>query len=91
MKVMKTTGEEEIKMNIVLYSKENCQECERIKALLYHLNINYLEYKLEVNYTQNQFFSEFGSDATYPQITVDHRHIGKIKDFLNYLKEKNII
>jgi glutaredoxin len=91
MKVMETTGEEEISMKVVLYAKEDCQECERIKALLYHLNISYLEYKLGTNYTQEQFFSEFGSDATYPQITVDYRHIGKMKDFLNYLKEKNVI
>lgn len=86
-----TTGEEETKMRVVLYTKDNCQECERIKALLYHLNINHCEYKLGINYTQKQFFNEFGQHSEFPQISIDEKHIGRMKDFLNYLKEKNII
>jgi len=32
-------------MQAVLYSKDNCQECERAKMLLESKNISYLEYK----------------------------------------------
>ena len=70
----------------VLYSNEN-QECERVKQLLNALKGGYKEYFLDEDFTQQQFDMEFGGDATYPQIQIDAKHIGNLKDTLHYLQE----
>jgi glutaredoxin len=75
----------------VLYSKDECQECERARMLLENVNIPYLEYKYQKDFTKKQFLSEFGEDASFPQISIGYNHIGSLKDTLQYLKDKKII
>jgi glutaredoxin len=78
-------------MKAVLYSKENCQECDRARTLLESLGANHLEYKLGSDYNEKQFISEFGDRAEFPQVSIDYKHIGGLKETLQYLKEKNLI
>lgn len=77
-------------MQAVLYT-DGSQECERIRMLLKSLGGEYLEYQLGVDFSDRQFRSEFGKDAVYPQITINHEHIGSLKETLQYFKEKNLI
>lgn len=75
----------------VLYSKDNCQECERAKMLLNSINVPYLEYRYQTHFTKKQFISEFGENASFPQISIGYRHIGNLKETLQYLKDKKAI
>lgn len=75
----------------IIYTKDKCMECERLRTLLYHLNVSHLEYKLGKDFNEKQFYGEFGNEAEYPQVAVDVKHIGGLKSFLNYLKEKELI
>jgi glutaredoxin len=75
-----------ISMKVVLYSNGN-QECERVKQLLKSVKGEFLEYLLNDGFTQQQFDMEFGGDATYPQIQIDAKHVGTLKDTLHYLQE----
>ena len=77
-------------MQAVLYT-DGSQECERIRMLLKSLGGEYLEYELGVDFSYRQFRAEFGKDAVYPQITINHEHIGSLKETLQYFKEKNLI
>jgi len=77
-------------MQAVLYT-DGSQECERIRMLLKSLSGEYLEYQLGVDFSDRQFRAEFGKDAEYPQITINHEHIGSLKETLQYFKEKNLI
>lgn len=77
-------------MQAVLYTDGN-QESERISMLLKSLGGEYLEYQLGVDFSDRQFRAEFGKDAEYPQITINHEHIGSLKETLQYFKEKNLI
>lgn len=77
-------------MQAVLYT-DGSQECERIRMLLKSLGGEYLEYELGVDFSDRQFRAEFGKDAVYPQITINHEHIGSLKETLQYFKEKNLI
>jgi len=77
-------------MQAILYT-DGSQECERIRMLLKSLGGEYLEYQLGVDFSDRQFRAEFGKDAVYPQITINHEHIGSLKETLQYFKEKNLI
>ena len=78
-------------MKAVLWSKDNCQWCERVRQLFSHCKIDYLEYKLDKDFTRKQFYEEFEEGATFPQVQLDNKHIGGCKDTLHYLQEKNLI
>jgi len=78
------------KISAILYTDGN-QECERIRMLLKSLGGEYLEYLLGVDFSDRQFRAEFGKDAEYPQITINHEHIGSLKETLQYFQQKEII
>jgi len=74
----------------VIYSNGS-QECERITMLLRSLGGEFLEYKLNVHFTQKSFEQEFGTEATYPQVSIGYDHIGSMKETLQYLNTKGLI
>ena len=78
-------------MKAVLWSKDNCQWCERVRQLFTHCKIDYLEYKLDRDFTRRQFYEEFEEGATFPQVQLDNKHIGGCKDTLHYLQDQNLI
>ena len=78
-------------MKAVLWSKENCQWCDRVRQLLNSVKINYIEYKYDVDFTKQGFYSEFGDGATFPQVQIDNKHIGGCKDTLHHLQKLNLI
>jgi len=67
----------------VIYTNGS-QECERMTSLLKQLDVEILEYKLNKHFSQRAFESEFGSEATYPQVAYGNRHLGSMKEALQY-------
>jgi glutaredoxin len=78
-------------MEVILYSKDNCQWCDRAKMLFDNLDVKYTEYKYEKDFTKKEFYAEFGEGATFPQISINTKHIGGFKDTLHYFQENNLI
>ena len=76
-------------MQAVIYSNGN-QECERAKTLLEKLNVEILEYKLNQHFSDRGFVEEFGKEAEYPQVNVGFRHIGGLKETLQYMNDKGM-
>ena len=78
-------------MKFTLYSKEGCSYCEKAKRLLDLAKVEYRVYKLDTDFTKQEFYAEFGEGATFPQVQIDNKHIGGCKDTLHYLQEQGII
>jgi len=74
----------------VIYSNGS-QECERMSMLLRNLGGEYHEYLVDCDFSDRQFRMEFGSDATYPQVSIGNKHIGNMKETLQYLKNNGMI
>ena len=68
----------------VIYSNGS-QECERIAQLLKSIGGEFLEYKLNKHFNQRAFEQEFGEEATYPQVAIGTKHIGSMKETLQYM------
>jgi glutaredoxin len=77
-------------MIAVVYSNGS-QECERVSSLLKSLGGEFLEYRLNNHFTQRAFEQEFGPESTYPQVAIGSKHIGNLKETLQYFKEKELI
>ena len=76
-------------MIAIIYSNGS-QECERMTQLLKSLGGEFLEYRLNEHFTQRAFEAEFGEEATYPQVSSGAKHVGNIKETLQYCKEKGM-
>ncbi len=66
----------------VIYSNKS-QECERVESFLESIDVSYQTYYLDKDFTDNQFYSEFGN-AQYPQVAIGIKHIGGLKEVLNW-------
>ena len=77
-------------MQAVIYSNGS-QECERAKTLLEKLNFQIQVYKLNQHFSERGFVEEFGLEAEYPQLNIGFRHIGGLKDTLNYFQQNNLL
>ena len=84
-----TIGGKEIKMQAVIYSNGS-QECERMASLIKFLGNDFHEYVLGVDFDDNAFEAEFGSEATYPQVSIGYHHIGNMKETLQYMSENGM-
>ena len=74
---------------VVIYS-DGSQECERMAMLLQSLGGEFHRYLLGVDFSDKQFRMEFGSEATYPQVSIGSKHIGSMKETLQYMKERGL-
>jgi len=75
---------------VVLYTDRG-QESERIRQLIHSLGDEFLEYTLGSHFTASQFRKEFGPEAEFPQVAIDDKHIGGLKDTLHYLQDRGLI
>ena len=78
------------KLNAVLYTDGGI-ECDRIRMLLQSLDGEYLEYLLGADFSDRQFRAEFGSEAEYPQVTINGKHIGSLKATLQYFNQQGLL
>jgi hypothetical protein len=74
---------------VVIYS-DGSQECERIAMLLQSLGGEFHRYELGIAFSDRQFRQEFGSEATYPQVSIGSKHIGSMKETLQYMKDRGL-
>lgn len=77
-------------MAAVIYSNGS-QECERMAMLLKSLGGEFLEYRLNKHFSERSFQQEFGEEATYPQVSIGYKHIGNMKETLQYLRDRGAL
>lgn len=83
-------------MNFTIYSKDGCPFCQKIKTVLESLttngNVSIVSYELGIDFTPEEFYSQFGKGSTFPQIIMNgENHLGGCVDTIKYLQENNIL
>ena len=78
-------------MKFTLYSKDGCSYRKKAERLLELAKVEYRIYKLGVDFTREQFISEFGYGSSFPRILVDDKLLGGCLDTFKYLDEKNLV
>jgi glutaredoxin 3 len=74
-------------MNIEIYGKDNCPQCDSAKAL--SQSYDYVYRKLGVDFTREQLFEQFPEARTFPQIKIDSKVIGGLTELKQYLEGKS--
>ena len=78
-------------MNFTVYSKDDCPYCTKVQQVLQLAELQYVVYKLNTDFTREEFYAEFGEGSTFPQVIVDEKHIGGCSDTVKYLRENNMV
>ena len=78
-------------MNFTVYTKEGCPYCSSILQILVGKDLAFTEYKLDDNFTREEFYAEFGQGSTFPQVVMDGKKLGGCMESVKYLREERII
>ena len=79
-------------MKVIVYSKPACQFCDKAKALLTQLKIEYTEKVVTKDISLEELFKELGKTVrTIPQIVIDENHIGGYNELTEYFADKGKI
>ena len=76
-------------MTITIYSKNNCVYCNKAKALVKNLGLEYEEKKLESFDSPQAMLEDIGKNVRQmPQIKIDGEWIGGYNQLVEYFNEK---
>jgi glutaredoxin len=79
-------------MQVIVYSKPACQFCDKAKALLTQLKIEYTEKVVTKDISLEELFKELGKTVrTIPQIVIDENHIGGFNELQEHFVDKGKI
>tara|TARA_B100001989_G_scaffold72583_2_gene49588 strand:+ start:1312 stop:1560 length:249 start_codon:yes stop_codon:yes gene_type:complete len=77
--------------NTAIYTREGCPYCTKIKEVYKSKGWVYAEYKLNTNFTREQFYGEFGNGATFPQVIISGHKMGGCTETVKYLRENTYL
>lgn len=72
-------------MQAIVWSKENCGDCDKAKALLTKHGIEYEERIVGIDWSREQLLEAVPTARTMPQIFLDQDHIGGFQQLRKYL------
>lgn len=75
-------------MAIEVYSKTNCTFCDQAKQLLRMHGKDFIEYKLDEDFTREILLSKFPEAKTFPVVVVDGFHIGGYQQLQQQINEE---
>ncbi len=76
--------------NFTVYSKDGCPYCQQIVEVLGLSELNYREYKLDIDFSREAFYEQFGQGATFPQVVLNGENLGGCQESIKYMQEKDI-
>ena len=77
-------------MTFTIYSKNGCVYCQQIKVLFELNDFKFVEYRLDRDFTRDEFYEQFGEQSTFPQVILSEKHLGGCTETIKYLQEQNI-
>ena len=80
-------------MAIVIYSKPNCIYCDKAKALVKGLDLNYEEKMFGKDFKSvEELYEAVGKQVrTMPQIIIDDKHIGGYNELVEHFADKGLV
>ena len=81
-------------MEIVIYSKNNCQFCTKAKHLVKTLGLEYVEKSLEKDFDSDpvKLVEDIGKQVrTMPQVKIDDKLVGGYNQLIEYFADKGLV
>ena len=74
-----------------MYIKDGCPYCVKVQQVLELAEIKHVIYKLDRDYTRDEFYDKFGQGSTFPRVVKDETLIGGCTETVQYLREQNLV
>ena len=58
-------------MTFTVYSRDGCPYCDKIQQVLVLSEIKHVIYKLDRDFTREEFYDKFGKGSTFPRVVKD--------------------
>jgi len=78
-------------MTFTVYSKDGCPYCSKVQQVLELAEIKHVIYKLNRDYTREEFYDKFGEGSTFPRVVKDDELIGGCMETVKYLREQKLV
>lgn len=75
----------------LIYSRAGCPYCSKIVEVFRSKGWSFTEYKLNEQFTRDQFNKQFGPGSTFPQVILNGRRMGGCTDTVKYLRENKFL
>ena len=77
-------------MTYTLYIKHYCEACDYVKTLLTDLELDYVELKLDEDFTLEEYKDKFG-ELSCPAILKDGELVGPVSSLVSQLVEAGLV
>ena len=74
-----------------VYSKDGCPYCDKVSQVLQLAEVKHVIYKLNRDFTREQFYDKFGKGSTFPREVKDNELIGGCMETVKYLREQKLV
>ena len=74
-----------------VYSKDGCGFCDKLTNFMETKGVNYEKFNLGDDFTSEEFLQRFGKQSTFPQVIVENKQIGGMKDTVRFLLDNGIV
>ena len=74
-----------------VYSKNGCGFCDRLTEFMDSKELEYEKFTLDQDFTRDEFIDKFGYNSTFPQVLLNNKNIGGMKDTVRYMVENNFV
>ena len=78
-------------MTFTVYSKDGCPYCTKVEQVLQLAELKYVIYKLDRDYTLDEFHDKFGKKSSFPKVTNEEKIIGGCAETVQYLRENQLV
>jgi|TARA_B100000085_G_scaffold173302_1_gene157839 glutaredoxin len=78
-------------MNFIVYSKNNCPYCYKVKQVLELTGSDFETQILDKDFTREEFYAKFGKGSTFPQVICNDKKLGGCVDTIKFLREQQVI
>ncbi len=78
-------------LNITMYTKDNCPNCEIAKQILKHANLAYADVDVEVGDRLGNLLKEFPDARQMPQIFINDQRVGGVEGLKVALRQVGVL
>ena len=78
-------------MTFTVYSRNGCPYCDKVQQVLELAEIKHVIYKLDRDFTRQEFYDKFGRGSTFPRVVKDDELIGGCTETVKYLREQKLV
>ena len=78
-------------MTFTVYSRNGCPYCDKVQQVLELAEIKHVIYKLDRDFTRQEFYDKFGEGSTFPRVVKDDELIGGCMETVKYLREQKLV